>query len=102
MNILIYLPLLVAFIPWTPLPSDADMIPGAVYDLQAIVTGDDITLSGLLPTPCHELRIAENDTGLEVYSLLSPDYQCMQTLTPFYVQLHYHHAPPVMVNGVIP
>ena len=80
----IYIPLLViALASWTPRPSDASMVRGDVFYIQV----DGSTVSGWLPTPCHDLRIDETGDALDVYSVTAPGMYCCQTLTYFEVDI---------------
>jgi hypothetical protein len=68
-----------------------------------------ISLSGNLPTPCHELRIvvdqpdANNDIAVDVYSVVDPDMICMQVLKGFQASVNLGSFPSghytVTVNG---
>jgi hypothetical protein len=48
-----------------------------------------LSLSGSLPTPCHQLRVkvsepdAQNRIVVEAYSLVDPEEVCIQVLEPF-------------------
>lgn len=53
-----------------------------------------LVLTGSLPTPCHQLRVAaptqanaKNELRLDVYSLADPDRMCTQVLVPFEVKV---------------
>jgi hypothetical protein len=68
-----------------------------------------LSVSGELPTPCHQLRTAvaapdpEHKIVVEVYSLVNPDMNCTQVLKPFAEQINLGSFPgghyAVWVNG---
>jgi hypothetical protein len=68
-----------------------------------------LTISGELPTPCHQLRVvvtspdAENKIAADVYSVVNPDMMCTQVLKPFQEQIELGTFPSghysVSVNG---
>jgi len=68
-----------------------------------------LSLSGDLPTPCHELRVEikepdpENKINVEVYSVVDPDQVCIQVLEPFQANIDLGTIPSghytVWVNG---
>jgi hypothetical protein len=49
----------------------------------------NLVIRGNLPTPCHQLRIIQNDPddqnriNIEVISLVDPDEMCIQVIQPF-------------------
>jgi hypothetical protein len=82
--------------PWEPAPGDVNMVRGEVFiEEQDILTLESfppqfvLRLSGSLPTPCHQLRVAasapdeQDRIQVEVYSLAKPDEVCIQVLEPF-------------------
>ncbi len=79
------------------------IIDSIKWDAQA----ETLTISGNLPTPCEELRIASSQSGkelsLEVYSLSQPDMLCAQVLQPFEAVLKLEHfsrdTMMLLVNG---
>ena len=68
-----------------------------------------LTLTGSLPTPCHELRVSINDPDGEnrihadVYSVVQPDKICVQVLESIEVTVSISDVPEgqfsVWVNG---
>lgn len=68
-----------------------------------------LSLSGDLPTPCHELRVVvdapdqENRVMVNVYSVVDPNTICTQVLAPFREQIELGTFPSghysVWVNG---
>jgi hypothetical protein len=68
-----------------------------------------LSLSGDLPTPCHQLRAeiappdAENKILVDVYSVVNPDLACTQMVKSFQEQIDLGAFPgghyAVWVNG---
>ena len=80
MTVLIYIPLLIASLcPWQPQPGDSALVEAPVF----VIEQNDYHVIGLMPTPCHQVRI----DGDRVYSVVKPDTFCLQTLTRFEVVL---------------
>ena len=86
--------------PWDPQPGDKSlersvvhMEGAAVLVLESFPVQIMLTLSGSLPTPCHQLRVAvaapdaQNQIAVEVYSLADPTRSCTQNLAPFEVNV---------------
>lgn len=82
--------------PWEPTAGDKNRVRGEVFlDKTDIVVLESDTpkfvlrISGALPTPCHEIRVAVSDPDdmnniqVVVYSLTDPDEICIQVLEPF-------------------
>ena len=82
--------------PWDPQPSDSRMQRGEVEltSVEIITLESDppqfrLSLSGALPTPCHQLRVAVSQSAdlskidFEVYSVFDSDEICIQVLEPF-------------------
>jgi hypothetical protein len=103
-------------IPFAPKPSDKNLTRGnvTIHEAGLVIRESyppqvSLSISGDLPTPCHELRVKidapdqENKIRADVYSLVDPDKACIQVLEPFqeYIDLgtfpvgHYS----VWVNG---
>ncbi len=68
-----------------------------------------LALSGSLPTPCHNLRVAvaepvDGKINVDVYSLVDPNMMCAQVLEEFQVNVPLGSPPAgkyeVLVNGV--
>jgi hypothetical protein len=102
--------------PWDPQPGDKSLERGpahvegaAVLVLESFPVQIMLTLSGSLPTPCHQLRIAvaapdaQNQIAVEVYSVADPAQSCTQNLAPFEVNVPLGSFPSggytVLVNG---
>lgn len=68
-----------------------------------------LSLTGNLPTPCHQLRVlvkppdAQNILAVSVYSVTPPNQMCAQVLSPFQASIPLDGAAPgqyaVTVNG---
>jgi hypothetical protein len=68
-----------------------------------------ISLSGDLPTPCHQLRVQVNEPDennkidVDAYSVVDPDMICIQVLEPFQASIDLGTFPSghysVWVNG---
>ena len=68
-----------------------------------------LSISGDLPTPCHQLRVAveapdvENRISIDAYSVVDPEMVCIQVLEPFEEMVDLGSFPPghysVWVNG---
>jgi len=102
--------------PWDPQPEDkalergpAHMEGTAVLVLESFPVQIMLTVSGSLPTPCHQLRIAvvepdaKNQIAVEVYSVADPTRSCTQNLAPFEVNVPLGSFPTgnytILVNG---
>ena len=101
---------------YSPKPEDAVLTRDEVYlGSKDLLTMESyplqfmLTLTGDLPTPCHQLRVlvnppdAENKILVEVYSVTSPDQVCVQMLSPFEVNVPLGSFAPgyyiLLVNG---
>ena len=82
--------------PFAPNPDDINLSRGNVFiNESGLVIRESfppqitLSLSGDLPTPCHELRVnvqepdSENKINVDVYSVVDPDRVCTQVLEPF-------------------
>jgi hypothetical protein len=82
--------------PYEPQPADSGLTRDEVFinEMDILIRESfppqiSLTLSGELPTPCHQLRVqtnepdAENKIKLEAYSVVNPDMICIQVLEPF-------------------
>lgn len=68
-----------------------------------------LSISGNLPTPCHQLRVAvnapdsENRIDVDVYSVTDPETMCAEVLQPFEVNVPLGSFPEgtytLWVNG---
>lgn len=68
-----------------------------------------LSISGDLPTPCHQLRVAidvpdsDNRINITVYSVVDPEMACIQVLEPFEEMVDLGSFPSghysVWVNG---
>ena len=102
--------------PWEPTDGDEDLIRGEVFinDAQVLILESDphqslLSLSGALPTPCHQLRVLvpepddQDQIWVEVYSLSDPAEICIQVLEPLEVSIplgEYSRGEyEVLVNG---
>ena len=102
--------------PYAPQPGDSALIRGNVFiqetDLlirESFPPQIALTLSGELPTPCHQLRVqaeepdADNRINVEVYSVVNPDLACIQVVEPFEANISLGTYPSghysVWVNG---
>ncbi len=101
---------------YMPQPSDSSMIRGnAFLDAKELLTLESfplqflLRLTGSLPTPCNQLRVAvslpdaENKVLVDVYSVSKPDEICMQVIEPFDVNIPLGSFPAgkytLWVNG---
>lgn len=102
--------------PFAPNPDDINLSRGNVFITESgLVIRESfppqitLSLSGDLPTPCHELRVnvpepdSENKINVEVYSVFDPDRVCTQVLKPFEENIDLGTFPSghytVWVNG---
>ena len=83
--------------PFKPLnPADANLNRASVFIdsaqlllLESYPPQVNLILTGSLPTPCHQLRVAVSDPdelnriNVEVYSVADADVICVQVLEPF-------------------
>jgi hypothetical protein len=102
--------------PFAPKPNDKNLTRGNVFiNESGLLIRESfppqitLSLSGDLPTPCHELRVdvkepdSENNIHAEVYSVVDPDQVCIQVLERFQANIDLgtfpsgHHT--VWVNG---
>ncbi|HSL43637.1 MAG TPA: hypothetical protein VK897_09410 [Anaerolineales bacterium] len=102
--------------PFAPQPGDAPLTRGEAFLNEASLLIREsyppqiaLSLSGDLPTPCHELRVAvgapdqENKIMVDVYSVVDPNTVCTQVIEPFEAQIELGTFPTghytVWVNG---
>jgi hypothetical protein len=102
--------------PFAPRPDDINLSRGNVFinELGLLIRESfppqiTLSVSGDLPTPCHELRVnvpepdSENIINVEVYSVVDPDLACIQVLEPFQANIDLGTFPSghyaVRVNG---
>ena len=82
--------------PLFPQPGDEQLTRGEVFiDEAGLLIRESfppqiaLSISGDLPTPCNQLRVAvdapdqENKINVEVYSVVDPEMACIQVLEPF-------------------
>lgn len=82
--------------PYDPSPGDVSLLRSTAFidSVQLLILESypvqiNLQLSGGLPTPCHQLRIAvdppdkENRIYIDVYSVVDPDKICIQVIEPF-------------------
>ena len=104
--------------PFAPKPDDVNLSRGNVFiNESGLLIRESfppqitLSLSGDLPTPCHELRVdiqepdSENKINIEVYSVVDPDQVCAQVLQPFQENIDLGTFPTghytVWVNGAM-
>lgn len=102
--------------PLFPQPGDEQLMRGEVFINEASLVIREsyppqisLSISGDLPTPCHELRAAisapdqENKIAVDVYSVVDPNVACIQILEPLEEQIDLGTFPAghysVWVNG---
>jgi hypothetical protein len=102
--------------PYAPQPADSGLTHGEVFiqEMGVLVRESyppqiSLSVSGELPTPCHELRLQVNDPDednridVEAYSVVDPDMMCTQVLEPFQANIDLGTFPgghySVYVNG---
>ena len=86
--------------PWEPKEGDENLLRGEVFldETEIIILEREpaeiiLTISGELPTPCHNLRAvvsqpdSTNIMSVEVYSLSKPEEICIQVLEPFDIEI---------------
>ena len=104
---------------YAPQPGDSALMLGEAFvedsgilTLESFPPQFKLSLSGSLPTPCHQLRVAfsppdaKHQIMVEVYTVVNPDLMCMQVLAPFSatVPLEGYAVGPtysVIVNGAV-
>lgn len=82
--------------PFAPHPGDENLSRGIVFiqEMDLLIRESfppqiALSLSGELPTPCHQLRVqvsepnAENRIDVEAYTVVNPDLACIQVVEPF-------------------
>lgn len=82
--------------PFAPQPGDGNLTRGNVFiqEMDILIRESfppqiALSLSGELPTPCHQLRIqvsepdADNRIDVEAYTVVNPDLACIQVVKPF-------------------
>lgn len=102
--------------PFAPKPGDVNLTRGNVFiNEKSLVIRESyppqisLSISGDLPTPCHELRAelaspdSENKIQVEVYSVVDANVACTQVIEPFEEFIDLGTFPPghysVWVNG---
>ena len=102
--------------PLAPQPGDANLDRGTVFINEASLIIREsfppqisLLLTGDLPTPCNQLRVAisppdpENKILADVYSVVDPNQACVQVLEPFEGSIDLGTFPTghytVWVNG---
>ncbi len=97
-------------------PADASLTRGSVFleakelrILESFPLQFILHLTGSLPTPCNQLRVAvglpdsENKVRVDVYSISDPDKICTQVIKPFEVNIPLGSFPTgkysLWVNG---
>jgi hypothetical protein len=102
--------------PYAPQTTDSNLTRGkvSIKEMGVLVRESyppqiSLSLSGALPTPCHQLRLQvgepdeEHKITVEAYSVVDPDMICTQILEPFQASLDLGTFPgghySVWVNG---
>jgi len=102
--------------PFSPKPGDEQLSRGSVFlnEVSLVIRESyppqiSLSVSGDLPTPCHELRAeigspdAENKIKVDVYSVVDPNTACVQVIEPFLEYIDLGTFPTgyysVWVNG---
>jgi hypothetical protein len=102
--------------PYAPQPEDTNLSRGNVFiEEKGLIIRESyppqiaLSISGNLPTPCHQLRAvasqpdAENKIYVEVYTVVDPNMMCTQVLKPFSENIELGTFPgghySVWVNG---
>jgi len=102
--------------PYAPLPADSSLTRGEVFiEEKGLLVRESyppqisLSMSGNLPTPCHELRVQvsepdeKNNIQVEAYSVTDPNMMCTQVLKPFQASIDLGTFPSghysVYVNG---
>ncbi len=100
--------------PYSPKPTDAKWTRGGVDIQRTTIAGSAsnaasmLTITGNLPTPCHELRLripdrpdAQGVLRIEAWSVSDPDRMCAQVLQPFSVQVQVRRGKEstILLNG---
>ena len=105
-----------AIMPISPQLTDSKLQRGNVFISESGVLLREsfpvqvaLTLSGELPTPCHQLRVvvsppdAENKISVDAYTVSDPNMLCTQVLKPFQETIELGTFPSghytVWVNG---
>jgi hypothetical protein len=79
--------------PYGPQENDSSLTRGKAYvdSIVWLADGQELKITGNLPTPCHELRVDvsqnDNELALDVYSVTSTDQVCAEVLEPFTASL---------------
>jgi hypothetical protein len=99
---------------YSPKLSDAKWTRAGLEIQRATIAGltsngdSMLTITGSLPTPCHEVRLqipdgpdAQRILRIEAWSVSDPDRMCAQVLQPFSVQVQVRRGneSTMMVNG---
>jgi hypothetical protein len=101
---------------YLPRPTDSELIRDTAHvDSYQLLTLEssplqfNLTLTGGLPTPCHQLRVAvsapdaDNKINVEVYSVSKPDAICAMMIQQFEVNVPLGSFPSghylLLING---
>jgi hypothetical protein len=102
--------------PYAPQPADSSLTRGEVFiEEKGLLVRESyppqisLSMSGNLPTPCHELRVQvgepdeKNNIQVEAYTVVDPNMMCTQVLKPFQASIDLGTFPgghySVYVNG---
>lgn len=101
---------------WDPKPDDVGLVEQEAFvERSEILVMESyppqfaLSVSGSLPTPCHQLRVAidepdqENRIQIRIYSVVDPGEVCVQVLESFDENIPLGTPPPdyykVFING---
>jgi hypothetical protein len=104
--------------PYAPQPADSSLTRGEVFvqEMGLLIRESyppqiSLSISGDLPTPCHQLRVqvnepdANNRIDAEAYSVFDSNMMCTQVLKPFQASIDLGTFPSghysVWVNGAL-
>jgi hypothetical protein len=102
--------------PYEPQPADSALLRENIFiEEMGLLIRESyppqiaLSVSGNLPTPCHQLRAtasqpdAENKISVDVYAVADPNMACVQVLSPFSETIELGSFPSghysVWVNG---
>jgi hypothetical protein len=93
---------------YAPQSGDAKLTRGPVTIDKVSTEQGVLTVTGWLPTPCHELRMQIPQTAsedgvmrIEAWSVTDPDRMCAQALQPFTAEVPMQRPGKFAVNGTV-
>lgn len=104
---------------YAPQPGDSALVRGNAFveesgllQLESFPPPYQLSLSGALPTPCHQLRVAvappdaKHQILVDVYTVVNPNLACIQVLASFTANIPLNGYPvgptyTVLVNGAV-